>query len=273
MLTAEQVAQFQRDGYLNGGQVLSDEEVEVLRGELKRVIENHDRLERKPVLFRNLNGNAETPVWQIVNMWEASDPFAALMKHPKIAEEIAQLTGASELRIWHDQIQFKPAETGGVFARPAQLISSTGGKRRRRRRAGSGRLRSLAGRLRHHGQLQHGGALPLAEQRHQHMAAVRKLDRIMVAVGHVPVDLAELADAEIDLAGPDPAIVVSHVLGEGEFGALQQADRDIGFAYRGETARRGAGKRRGDQRLSDLGRARRNSVQTVVTHRIAPRSR
>ena len=80
-------------------------------------------------------------------------------------------------------------------------------------------------RLRQHRQLQHGRALALAEQRHQHAAAVGKFDRVMVTVRHMAVDLAELADAEIDLAGPDPAVVVSDVLGEGEFrsGSMQTA--------------------------------------------------
>jgi phytanoyl-CoA hydroxylase len=31
-----------------------------------------------------------------------------------ICEEMAQLTGADSLRIWHDQIQYKPAARGGV---------------------------------------------------------------------------------------------------------------------------------------------------------------
>ena len=114
MLTPQQVAQFQADGYLNGGQILDDRQVDELRSELTRVIEHHDSLENKPVLFRNLSGNDSAPVWQIVNIWEASTPFAALMHHPKIAQDMTQLTGAQKLRIWHDQIQFKPAETGGV---------------------------------------------------------------------------------------------------------------------------------------------------------------
>jgi ectoine hydroxylase-related dioxygenase (phytanoyl-CoA dioxygenase family) len=114
MLTAEQVAQFERDGFLNGGRALSDAQVNTLRSELARVIDNHGKLEREPVLFRNLSGNNAAPVWQIVNIWEASDAFAALIRNCKIAEEIAQLTQARELRIWHDQIQYKPAETGGV---------------------------------------------------------------------------------------------------------------------------------------------------------------
>lgn len=114
MFTDEQVARFQADGFLNGGPVLDNTQVETLRAELARVIEHHDTLDNKPVRFLNLSNNDDAPVWQIVNIWEASAPFAGLVRHPKIVEEIAQLTGASELRIWHDQIQYKPAETGGV---------------------------------------------------------------------------------------------------------------------------------------------------------------
>lgn len=114
MLTDQHVAQFKQDGFLNGGKILDDAQVETLRKELSRVIDGIDGLDRKPVLFRNLSGNDDAPVWQIVNIWEASDPYADLMRHPKIAEDMAQLTGAPSLRIWHDQIQFKPAETGGV---------------------------------------------------------------------------------------------------------------------------------------------------------------
>ena len=54
------------------------------------------------------------PIWQIVNIWQASEPFRQLIHHPKITKGLAQLTGAKELRIWHDQIQYKPAAIGGV---------------------------------------------------------------------------------------------------------------------------------------------------------------
>src|SRR5688572_18993522 len=114
MLTQEQVAQFQRDGFLNGGPVLAEDEVETLRNELMRVIEQQDSLQRKPVRISNLNGKAEAPVWQIVNIWEASEPYRALVSNPKIVEGIAQLTQAGQIRIWHDQIQYKPAQIGGV---------------------------------------------------------------------------------------------------------------------------------------------------------------
>jgi hypothetical protein len=123
-----------------------------------------------------------------------------------------------------------------------------------------------------HRQLQHAHALAFAEQRDQHMASVGKFDRVMVLVRNVRIDRAELSDPEIDFARPDPAVVVSDVLGERQFSAGKHADRDGGLAFGGEAARRGAAEGRGDQRLSDFGGARRHSVQTIVTHWIAPRS-
>ncbi len=114
MLSADQIAQFHKNGFLNGGVVLDDATVETLRAEVMRVIEARDRDDiPQPVLVRNLTEDA-APVWQIVNIWQASEPFKALMSHPKITTGIAQLTDATELRIWHDQIQYKPPTTGGV---------------------------------------------------------------------------------------------------------------------------------------------------------------
>ncbi|MCA1595527.1 MAG: phytanoyl-CoA dioxygenase family protein, partial [Chloroflexi bacterium] len=113
-LTTEQVEQFKRDGYLRGGKVLDDDQVRVLQDEVGRVIDSFGGEGPQPVLCHNLSGQNNRPVWQIVNIWEASDPFHTLIHNQQIAQEMAQLTGASTLRIWHDQIQYKPAETGGV---------------------------------------------------------------------------------------------------------------------------------------------------------------
>ncbi len=115
MLTQEQVAQFKANGFVKGSKVLTDAEVEVLRAEVLRVIEDRNRADiPQPVLVRNLSGDDNAPVWQIVNIWEASEPFRALISRPEIVEGIAQLTGATELRLWHDQIQYKPPQKGGV---------------------------------------------------------------------------------------------------------------------------------------------------------------
>lgn len=115
MLNQEQIAFFKANGYVNGGQVLNDAEVEILRNETMRVIDERDRQDiPQPVLARNLARDENTPVWQIVNIWMASQPFYQLISHAKITAGLAQLTDATELRIWHDQIQYKPPQVGGV---------------------------------------------------------------------------------------------------------------------------------------------------------------
>ena len=115
MLSKEQITFFHTNGFVNGGTVLSDNEVDILRSEIDRVIEHqNDKSIPQPVLLRNLSGNDNAPVWQIVNIWEASEPFKSLISRQYIVEGLAQLTNAKTLRIWHDQIQYKPAQIGGV---------------------------------------------------------------------------------------------------------------------------------------------------------------
>lgn len=114
MLTEEQVAQFHADGFVKGGRALDDAEVDALRAEIERVIEQRDKTDvPQPVLLNNL-ASEQRPVWQIVNIWQASDAFSRLIHNEQIIEELAQLSGAKELRVWHDQIQYKPAEQGGT---------------------------------------------------------------------------------------------------------------------------------------------------------------
>ncbi len=114
MLTAEQIEQYKRSGFVNGGPVLDDATVETLQSEVLRVIADRDNpAVPQPVRLVNLGSDEAHPIWQIVNIWEASPAFKALMTHPKIVSMAAQLSGAQELRIWHDQIQYKPKEFGG----------------------------------------------------------------------------------------------------------------------------------------------------------------
>jgi phytanoyl-CoA hydroxylase len=114
MLTAAQIESFRRDGFLLGSKVVDDAQLQSLRAEMQRVIdERDDKTKTQPVMLRNL-GTEQAPVWQIVNIWQASEAFHELALNKTIAEEVAQLTDARELRIWHDQIQYKPAGKGGA---------------------------------------------------------------------------------------------------------------------------------------------------------------
>lgn len=108
------VARYHRDGFVNGGPLLAPAEVEVLKAELARVIaDQHSPGVPQPYNVRNM-GKPDQPVWQIVNIWQASAAFAAVMRKPRLVELLSALTGGRELRLWHDQVQYKPAGVGGV---------------------------------------------------------------------------------------------------------------------------------------------------------------
>jgi phytanoyl-CoA hydroxylase len=114
MLTNDQVATYQKNGYLLGPQVLSDAEVDELRTELDRVIRDRDKGGSQPVLLRDISRDPAQQLWQIVNISDASAAFRRLVHHPIISGEVAQLTGAREVRLWHDQVQYKVAGRGAV---------------------------------------------------------------------------------------------------------------------------------------------------------------
>ncbi len=116
-LTAEQITLYQRNGFVNAGQVIDLAGVDVLRAELERVMREHrDPTKVQPFRLSNLTGDDTKPVWQIVNIWQASEAFRDLIHNPLVVAAVQQATGARGLRLWHDQIQYKPAQLGGVNA-------------------------------------------------------------------------------------------------------------------------------------------------------------
>ena len=115
MLTEQQIDQFHARGFLNAGPVLDPEPVRVLCDEVLRTVEQRDDpTVKQPVTCRDVGGVEGQPLWQIVDIWISSAPFRELLFHPRITRGLAQLTAATELRIWHDQIQYKPPQKGGV---------------------------------------------------------------------------------------------------------------------------------------------------------------
>ncbi len=100
-------------GFVLGPEVLNGDQVEVLRNEIADVIDRRaDHDVPQPVVC-DLFGSRDEPLWQIVNISAASAPFRELAHAPALTEWAAALTGAAELRLWHDQVQFKPQAVGG----------------------------------------------------------------------------------------------------------------------------------------------------------------
>ena len=89
MLTQTQVDTFLEKGFLLGNRVLTDEQVEELRDELARVIDDYEKDDvKQPVRITNLGRQVNNPVMQIVNIWEASTAYHKLIYNPTIVEEI-----------------------------------------------------------------------------------------------------------------------------------------------------------------------------------------
>jgi phytanoyl-CoA hydroxylase len=108
---------FQRDGFVKGPKVIDDAWLGELREELARVIADQGKAGvPQPLGITNLSGDADHPVWQIVNIWEASDAFQRLLNIPGLGQAIQRMIGGDEIRLWHDQIQYKPSGVGGVNA-------------------------------------------------------------------------------------------------------------------------------------------------------------
>jgi len=107
-------AAYARDGYLDGGQVIDEATLAHLRQELDRVIDHQGRAGvPQPYRLLNMAGDGNV-TWQIVNIWMASAAFAALIRNPRIGAIAARLMETNEVRLWHDQIQYKQAGNGGV---------------------------------------------------------------------------------------------------------------------------------------------------------------
>jgi len=133
MLTDEQVQSFRENGFLNYGRVLSDDELAALRESLDRVLSG--RSDASPEAITNMGGGDNSVVTQIVNIWEAEPAFRAHLGHETIVPMVSQLMGADTVRVWHDQMQLKPARIGGPtiwhqdhpywpVIQPADLVSA-----------------------------------------------------------------------------------------------------------------------------------------------------
>jgi phytanoyl-CoA hydroxylase len=133
MLSEAQVREFRERGMLLGPKVYSDAEADALRARMHEIIEG--RSAAKPELLRNMTGNDEKVVIQVVNAWEADPLFREHVYQPDVCAMVSQLTGCPTLRVWHDQVQYKPPRVGGPttwhqdhpywpIIQPADLVSA-----------------------------------------------------------------------------------------------------------------------------------------------------
>jgi hypothetical protein len=115
-LNNEQVRFFHDNGYLSGIRILSDEQVERLRIELRELF---DPKHPGNNLFHEFHSN-ESPdpsrvLFHALGAWRIQPGFHDLPWHPAFVVPASQLLDGA-VRFWHDQLFCKPAHHGGVVA-------------------------------------------------------------------------------------------------------------------------------------------------------------
>jgi hypothetical protein len=115
-LRDEQIALFQEYGYLSGLRILTEEQVERLRAELKELM---DPAHPRHDLFYEFHTNESTDpalvLFHALGAWRIAPGFHDLLWHPAFTVPASQLLDGP-VRFWHDQLFCKPAHHGGVVA-------------------------------------------------------------------------------------------------------------------------------------------------------------
>lgn len=115
-LSHEQVAFYKEHGYVAGIRMLNDEQIEVLRDELARLMEPTP--EAKSLFYEyhsNESTDPATTLFHALGAWRISPAFHDLLWNPAFTIPAAQLL-EGPVRFWHDQLFCKPPFHGGRVA-------------------------------------------------------------------------------------------------------------------------------------------------------------
>lgn len=114
-LTDEQIALFNKNGYLTGIRALDDHQAARLCEELALLIEDEKNIDLLYEHNRNESTDASTTLFHCLGQWRILPGFHDILWHPAVTVPASQLLGGA-VRFWHDQLFYKPARDGGVVA-------------------------------------------------------------------------------------------------------------------------------------------------------------
>ncbi|WP_442481740.1 phytanoyl-CoA dioxygenase family protein [Aeoliella sp. SH292] len=116
VLSAEQLAAFDRDGFVDGVPLLSEAQCDALCAELAEFFEpEHEGHELWHEYHTNESTVPEQTLFHALGAWRLRPGFHDLLWHAPLVTAASQLLGAPA-RFWHDQLFCKPAHHGGVVA-------------------------------------------------------------------------------------------------------------------------------------------------------------
>ncbi|MBI4427674.1 MAG: phytanoyl-CoA dioxygenase family protein [Ignavibacteriales bacterium] len=109
--TAEDIAFYNKNGYWLSPKLFSDKELEQFREHHARVVAGEYETKRPP-LSRDPEPGDTSKLVQVNNAYWTDATIAKLTLHPLIGQIAARLSGVRGIRLWHDQLLYKPPQSG-----------------------------------------------------------------------------------------------------------------------------------------------------------------
>lgn len=119
-LTAAQQEQFERDGFLPYGPIISPGQLETVRARIDVIADGKSSVPDERIRFEQAYLDGKLPgverrdaVWQMMGVAIHDDVFHDLVRHPRILDAIESLLGP-DVKYFSDQVLMKPARHGSA---------------------------------------------------------------------------------------------------------------------------------------------------------------
>ena len=108
----EMAQTFNKKGFVLGGKLLSDASIDLLNEKIEKYLAIQRAKNAEDV---SIMGNDKSSViLQMCNVWYGVDEIAEILRSAEFDAILKGLFGNDAYRLYHDQLQFKPAHIGGV---------------------------------------------------------------------------------------------------------------------------------------------------------------
>ncbi|HTL51254.1 MAG TPA: phytanoyl-CoA dioxygenase family protein, partial [Planctomycetota bacterium] len=116
-LSDAQVQSFRQNGFVHNVQIMTKEQVDVLRDGLEAIVTAKNGRESELIgAVKADPKKADSKLTYMQGPWLIDEAIHDLIFHPAITVKLTQLLDTPRVRFWHDQVFYKPAKTGGNVA-------------------------------------------------------------------------------------------------------------------------------------------------------------
>jgi ectoine hydroxylase-related dioxygenase (phytanoyl-CoA dioxygenase family) len=116
-LSNEQLQFFEEYGYLANVKLLNEQQIDVLKQELERIMDpDYEGNSLFYEFHSNESNDPNAVLFHALGAWRITPAFHDILWNPAFVMAASQLLGNRAVRFWHDQLFCKPAYHGGVVA-------------------------------------------------------------------------------------------------------------------------------------------------------------